>query len=165
MNSKACFPLERIWTSPERVFPPFTTAKSMWWRAHSMSSQYNPDDDLEEIWRSEISRGTVSIWRGGAANDAINPKTGRANQPCLQASQGNSASLAVNEVVASAHTEAPNATVLQSSKTKNAFGSLTYSWRHQRDYTGSSQITDVNEKVLSRKGLLLNASPTALSAR
>jgi len=28
---------------------------------HGMSSQYNPDDEPEEIRRREISRGTVSI--------------------------------------------------------------------------------------------------------
>jgi len=41
-----------------------------------MSSQYNPDDELEETWRRKISRGTVRISKGGAqaANDTANPR-------------------------------------------------------------------------------------------
>jgi len=122
--------LEHIWTSPDRVFQPLTTARSMWYRAHGMSSPYNPDDELKEIWSREISRGTASIWRGGAANHTANPTS---HEPAMSPSTQGQFSTSSSQWSSGQCTHVSSKyNCIAIVQKKNAFGSLTCSWCHWR---------------------------------
>jgi len=151
LRNKSTLSLGRIWTSPDTVSPPLTTAKSLLYRAHGMLFQLYDTNLMmsskrseEEKWAEALSASeevvvlTILQIRGAEGDSAMSPSTKGQFRVSISSSWWKSCQRT--------HVSAASAIVSQLFKQKMRLVAC-HAADVTGDYTGTygSRITDVHE--------------------